>query len=225
MGKKSRWLSPVFVAVFAISIAFLAYVQSFEAVAFDMSFYRQTFFSEHNAVQADAYLNATGELLTYLRYSKGEKEIPLDIFSGREKQHLVEVKGIIQGLARGMLYLLVAAAASVLAVYLLHRDDRKSFLGEIVRGLRISAYVIFGLFAAGIVILLTFSSSFILFHEVVFRTDTWLLSPDSTLILMFPESFFFNAAARIFFLALFYGILLFLAGKAIGKKPGEKQKT
>jgi hypothetical protein len=42
-----------------------------------------------------------------------------------------------------------------------------------------------------------FSSSFVLFHTVLFSNDNWLLQPTDYLIYLFPESFFYTCALFI----------------------------
>ena len=70
-----------------------------------------------------------------------------------------------------------------------------------------------GIAALFALVALTFSSSFIRFHEIFFRTDTWLLNPATdNLIRMFPEAFFFDIFVRIVLTSVVFATILLIAG-------------
>ncbi|WP_376789765.1 TIGR01906 family membrane protein [Thermoflexus sp.] len=73
-----------------------------------------------------------------------------------------------------------------------------------------------GLLTLGLVLgillgfLLSFDAAFTLFHRVFFEGDTWLFLPTDTLIRLYPEKFWFDAAVGIGGLTLLEAIALIL---------------
>ena len=52
--------------------------------------------------------------------------------------------------------------------------------------------------AAGVLFMTDFHRYFMIFHEIFFKNDLWLLDPDTDLLIrMLPEGFFFDMVARI----------------------------
>ena len=70
-----------------------------------------------------------------------------------------------------------------------------------------------------------FNKYFVLFHEIFFDNDLWLLDPDTDLMIrMLPEGFFFDMVIRIG--VIFIGSLLLLWGAGIlWRRTGEKKKS
>ena len=77
-----------------------------------------------------------------------------------------------------------------------------------------SAVTFFGLgLILGVVIVLNFQGFFVLFHEIFFRNDLWLLDPrESILINMVPEPFFMAVAWQILLLAAAIFLICGLVG-------------
>lgn len=76
-----------------------------------------------------------------------------------------------------------------------------------------------GLLTLGLVIgillgfVLSFDTAFTLFHRLFFEGDTWLFSPADTLIRLYPEKFWFDAAVGIGGLTLLEALLLVLLAR------------
>jgi integral membrane protein (TIGR01906 family) len=63
------------------------------------------------------------------------------------------------------------------------------------------------------IVVVTFSSSFITFHELLFKTDTWMLDPATdNLIRMFPEQFFYDIFVRIVLMSVVFATILLVVG-------------
>ena len=53
---------------------------------------------------------------------------------------------------------------------------------------------------------------FLIFHQISFTNDLWILNPETDfLLIMFPESFFRDVAIMIVVLAILINLLLFLS--------------
>ena len=132
----------------------------------------------------------------------------------------------VQGLFLGGLKIRRVAgmilAVSVLAVFFLRGNLRKilpQMYGWAV-GLFLALAAIFGGLIAT-----DFNKYFVLFHEIFFDNDLWLLDPDTDLMIrMLPEGFFFDMVIRIG--VIFIGSLLLLWGAGIlWRQTGEKKKS
>lgn len=108
-----------------------------------------------------------------------------DVFSEREQQHMADVQALF-GLCRGVAIGGLIAFLILVGVALALRSR------EMLRGFRVMLAVI-PFFAAALALwaVVDFESLFILFHEVMFTNDLWLLDPKlSMLIRLMPTAFF-----------------------------------
>lgn len=71
------------------------------------------------------------------------------------------------------------------------------------------------------VIFLNFEFFFRIFHEILFWNEFWLLPYDSTLIKMFPESFFIGALVRILLYMVIFSSLFILISLILRRKNGK----
>lgn len=132
------------------------------------------------AEQMVAYFNSDEELFT------------TDLFNERELLHLKDVKGLI----RLALYLQIASGVYV-AVYIAFHffRQRGAFWKMLAKqlfwggGLTIALLAVFAFWAAT-----DFDSLFLLFHLVSFSNNLWQLNASDTMLLMFPEGFFYESA-------------------------------
>jgi integral membrane protein (TIGR01906 family) len=127
-------------------------------------------------------MRRVGDLLRYLAL---RRPLPNDgFYSSVELTHMVDVQHIFQ------LVYAVTAAALLLSLVLLpvlhrHRQDLR-------RPGRAAARVVLGLIVVLGALLATvgFDRIFIVFHELAFANDFWLLPETSSLIRLFPEQYF-----------------------------------
>ena len=129
------------------------------------------------------------------------------IFTEREILHMQDV----QNLFRYGFYVRNIALLLLLCCLLYLWCRRRKFFYEALMG---SAVTFFGLgLILGVVIVLNFQGFFVLFHEIFFRNDLWLLDPrESILINMVPEPFFMAVAWQILLLAAAIFLICGLVG-------------
>ena len=79
--------------------------------------------------------------------------------------------------------------------------------------------------AFGGLVAIDFNKYFVLFHEIFFNNDLWLLDPATDLLIrMLPEGFFFDMVIRIG--VIFIGSLLILWGAgALWRRSRAKKKS
>lgn len=130
------------------------------------------------------------------------------VFTEREILHMVDVQNLFRSgfyLRNGLLVLLLFCL-----LYLWYRRRTlfyKALMGSTVTFLGLGVLL-------GMILTVAFRRFFILFHEVFFQNDLWLLDPaESILINMVPEPFFVAIAWQILILAavifLFCGVVGF----------------
>ncbi|MFH1637385.1 MAG: DUF1461 domain-containing protein [Candidatus Woesearchaeota archaeon] len=121
-------------------------------------------------------------------------ELDQSYYSETEVKHLEDVK-IIIGTASYLLVILIISSISITA-YLFVRKDYSGagtsfFIGGIlsfVISVVLAAYAYF-----------SFNDFFLMFHQIMFKNDFWMLPSSSMLIRLFPQEFFFAAAKRVVF--------------------------
>ncbi len=143
----------------------------------------------------------------------------LSLYKEREVLHMVDVKGLMQGVfnavrVTGAVALLIAIAG---AIYFGRR-----FWNVLLSTLRWSALgsgTVLGVLA--IAVLIDFNFVFRQFHFLSFANDLWLLNPSTDfLIIMFPQRFFFEATLFIAVFSVVQFAALMYAVRLIRKRMG-----
>jgi integral membrane protein (TIGR01906 family) len=121
-------------------------------------------------------------------------------FSQKEIIHMLDVAKLLRTL-RTFTLILLGMVASLLW-FLFHQKKRWIF------SLPVFSLLVTILFV--FLVMITFSSSFTLFHQLSFSNDFWLLDPTKDLLItLFPESFFVITFAKIGFMTLLELVFLF----------------
>lgn len=180
--------------------------------AFNAGFYDREF--EKNGTPLVVGMDSTelskvaGQLISYLKLETDELNIDVVVdgklrpfFSEREIYHMSDVKQLFgqgQFLAYTAFILIIAALSLLLFI----KADLKRILTR-------SFFFVFAAFLALSVLLLAiiaidFERAFILFHELFFSNDLWLLDPRYDLLInIVPLQFFIDISIKI--ACLFYG--------------------
>ncbi len=117
----------------------------------------------------------------------------LDAF---ERSHMVDVSGLVRLLG---VVTVVAAVVAILAGRIL-RGRPTAIGGALLAGAGIVGVVAV---VVAVVFAVAFDAAFLAFHELFFRQGTYLFGPESNLIRLFPERFWYEASltAGIFIVA------------------------
>ena len=121
-----------------------------------------------------------------------------------ERSHMSDVRGVFIGAQ------VAAAVAVVVALMLLVRAVDLAYAMRLLRNAALGALavvVVLALFAA-----LAFEAAFLLFHQIFFPQGNFLFSPDSVLLRLYPQAYFYGVTMRIG--ASFVGLALLLAAAA-----------
>ena len=133
----------------------------------------------------DVTAHMLGDLFSGGAFEEGLDAGPL--LTPDERSHMRDVGGLVRGLVA---ILGVSALIVLWAVALLWREPRRIGRWMLVAGLVTGglAIVLAALFAVA------FEQAFLAFHEVFFPEGNFLFGPDSNLLRLFPEGFWFEAS-------------------------------
>lgn len=200
---------------FALMITLL--ITSVEAVTYWTPGYYEKEYAKYNVLddvkmEMDDLLDVTHEMMAFLRGNRPDLHVPTivdgqprEFFNEREIAHMEDVRGLfLAAIALRRICLAVMAACVLLLLAL--RADVKRVLPKM---LCIGTGLFFAVLAvlAGI-ISTDFTKYFIIFHEIFFSNDLWMLDPRTDLLInIVPEPFFVDTAARI---GVTYGISVLL---------------
>jgi hypothetical protein len=131
----------------------------------------------------------TGAILLDL-YSRGDFEAPLDgrqpLLDVMERSHMRDVSGLVRalGVVLGAAVVLFALTGSRL------RDRRRRGRLLVVAASTSGAIAIL----LAVLFAVAFEPAFLAFHRLFFSEGTYLFGPDSNLIKLFPEGFWFESS-------------------------------
>lgn len=158
--------------------------------------------AEQVQMETGDLLYVTDEMLKYLKGKRADLHItstignePEEFFNEREIYHMEDVRALfLTGMKVRTLCIVLAAVSILLLISI------KSKVLDILSRMVLWASGIFTglLLAAGLFISMDFTKAFILFHEILFTNDLWLLDPATDrLINIVPEPFFMDTARYI----------------------------
>ncbi|HVO71860.1 MAG TPA: TIGR01906 family membrane protein [Aggregatilineaceae bacterium] len=128
------------------------------------------------------------------------------LFTDRELQHMHDVKHVTRVAFRVHLILGLALAAVIVLLW------RRQTLPVLWRGLSDGALLAISLIIALVILALTaWNFFFDNFHRILFKGDSWEFSTSDSLIRLFPQQFWFDAALSIGVLTLL-GAALIITG-------------
>ncbi len=214
-------------ALAGIAMLIILLITSFEIGAYgDFGWYEKTY-AKYNVLpdlemeMSDA-MHVTKEMMAYLRGNRADLVVETNVngeerefFNDREKAHMVDVKNLFAGglwLRRGaVLVLAIAVLVLIISKADLKRLLPKAFL------ITIGSFVGITL-AAGILFMTDFHRYFMIFHEIFFTNDLWLLDPDTDLLIrMLPEGFFLDMVKRIGLIFLILMVIVLVISVVILK--------
>lgn len=127
-------------------------------------------------------------------------------FNEREIRHMQDVY-VLQGIAFRVGLILALALIGAWACLWFSPATRPMAWQSLNRGGLLTLGLVLGILLG---FLLSFDTAFTLFHRLFFEGDTWLFLPTDTLIRLYPEKFWFDAAVWIGGLTLLEALFLTL---------------
>ena len=215
--KKLKLFSLVIVVLLVSNIPFLLYLLSFRLTAFDENYYRSEFqkYGVYGQFPDSDIDRINSDLLHYLKYGKTNNLIESDFFSQREKEHLLDVKRLVQFTMR-FFYIIILNIIILLAIL---ACTAKKLFGRIKSRLikPLSAVLIWG-GALTLVhsFLLWYSAKtdfldlFTKFHQLFFKPGSWIF--DTNIVKLYNQSFFYDIAAKIVLNTLIMALIIIVIG-------------
>ncbi len=213
----------VLIIILSVSTALMIYLSNIQATAFDKELYSEKFveYDVYAGFKIGTNLTAhASELIDYLK--SGEGEIESSFYNQKEKTHLVEVRQLFRAVS---VLLNVAVLLSVVSMFFLlvavkryAAGMKREYLPAHLKKTLSRILIITGATVDGVAVLFMlmaafFSTAFYWFHQIFFRTDTWMLDPATdNLIRMFPEPFFFDLFIRILLASVIFATVMLVIG-------------
>jgi integral membrane protein (TIGR01906 family) len=199
---KKNYLFIVYI-IAIISVFNLILLSSVYYISFDQDYYKNKFekYSIYEKIDGDVD-NSFKEVLDYV---KGDKDfISSNLFNERELEHLKDVRELFT-----FAKILIALYA-FLIIFCIAILEKKLIL-EVLK--KSSYYVIGFISLLGLSMLINFEKAFIIFHEILFTNDLWILnSKTDNLLKMMPEKLFINIGIRWIVLCLIVCLIFIIIG-------------
>lgn len=202
--------------LFAFALMFALLITSVEAVAYWIPGYYETAYTKYNVtadvqMELDDLVEVTEEMMVYLRGDREDLHVPTivngqprEFFNEREIAHMEDVRGLFLGamnLRTGCFGIMIIC---LLILMFTKANIRHGLSAMMCLGIGL----FFGIFAImGGIMATDFTRYFILFHEIFFDNDLWILNPKTDLLInIVPEPFFSDITLHI---GIIYGIFTF----------------
>lgn len=208
-------------------------ITSVEAVAYWIPGYYEREYERYQVTEVvgmemEDLLDVTREMMAYLRGNREDLHVPAivngqarEFFNEREISHMEDVRGLFLG---GLLIRRICVITAILCVAVLLALKAK--VGIILPRAICGGTGLFFAAVCGLAALIStdFTKYFVIFHQIFFDNDLWLLDPRTDLLInIVPEPFFVDTAANI--AVIFAGsvlLIFFLCLFLIRKKRGKK---
>ena len=202
-------LSYILSAVFALCVLGVLFISSIEILVYYVPSYYTYEYNKYDiprslSMEMDDLISVTTQMTAYL---KGDRENLSDItatidgqenvnfFNSKEVSHMIDVREIFAKVIQLRVILVLAAAAVLCLLAFLKQASARIFsLMMIICSLLLVGFTV----AAGLIIASDFNKYFIIFHEIFFDNNLWILNPETDrLIRLVPLGFFIDTALYI----------------------------
>ncbi len=207
MNRSHRTFSFLIGIVMTFSLILILLITSVEAVAYWTPGYYEKEYTKYNVtadvrMEMEDLLDVTEEMMAYLRGNREDLHVPTvvdgqprEFFNEREIAHMEDVRGLFLGGLKLRLYSIVTAVLCLILLLILKADLSRVLPRAICAG----TGLFFGIACLLALIISTdFTKYFVIFHQIFFDNDLWILDPATDLLInIVPEPFFMDTAARI----------------------------
>jgi integral membrane protein (TIGR01906 family) len=141
------------------------------------------------------------------------------VYTPYDVKHMVDVRLVLDACWRVLVAAGIIVIGGLLAL-LIPRATRRDgyaaiFMGGLITSLLLTAIILF--------VALSWRTFFITFHEVLFPAGGWTFDWTSTLIRIFPDRFWFDAATLVVGVPLVTGAVVALIGWLLGRHARRKE--
>ncbi|AEE96727.1 TIGR01906 family membrane protein [Mahella australiensis] len=220
----NKAISVVFTIILAVALPIAIVLTSVQLVAFNQGFFMKEFEkydrAEATGMDRDQLSKVAQAFIDYLSLQKDELNMQVVVngrqrllFNDKELMHMDDVRGLFES---GFALRLWAAILSIVSIAVVGLWGHTKGIDGIARALAWAAGIPLALGAIVALLLATdFDRWFVYFHLTFFNNDLWQLDPSTdTLINIFNEGFFADAAFRILLYAATAMVVIFAASMA-----------
>lgn len=200
----------IIAVVLGMLFPFIIFVSGIEAAVFDKAFYMDQMeknqVTENTGIYPPDMELVVDEVISYLKGNREDFDIKarlapentknvtgrVSIFNDKEITHMDDVRDLL------LFFLALRDAAMILALIaflVLLKYNQKA----IVKALFFGSAIFLAIFLViGLSFVFNFNDTFILFHQLFFSNDLWIMDPSTDrLIWIVPEPFFFSMIGRM----------------------------
>ncbi len=222
-------LKGIATGLFVVSLPVLFITTSLRWLVSDVGWYRAGFekygVSQTTGMSSGELAKAADQISRYLLFQRDRVDnIVVNVrgqdvllFKDREDKHMSDVRALLGGF-----YTLQVASGVYILLYLATTPlwRKRDYWRALGRQLRWGGTLTVGLFVLfGAASLVDFDQLFLLFHEVSFSNNYWILDPTKDrLIMMFPEGFWYDSAIRLALATGGQAIAAILVGSLLARK-------
>jgi len=185
-------MNKILKVIFIISVYIFILLTIFEYSSLNINYFKMKFeennTSEITQKDSEELIEISMEIIDYLKGNRDNLIIEDKdglVFEGRELKHMEDVRALFDKGYKIKNILLFTAL--VLAVIL-----KNIYKNKILKLLFKGGIIFSGiLIVVGLIIIFNFNKAFIIFHEILFSNDLWILNPEEDLLIqMLPSNFF-----------------------------------
>ena len=157
------------------------------------------------------YFNTSAEPLAVRAPIYG---IEQDVFNQREIAHMYDVKRLV----RGTYCVTLGSGLWILATLALgFAMQRREYIGPAARlAVWGGAVTLLAVVGVGLAAIAAFEQLFLLFHQLSFANDLWILNPYTDyLLILFPGGFWFDSTMRVALTSSLGAVLMLSAGVVV----------
>jgi len=196
-------------------------------IVFNQEYYEKEFFVNgvNDLIDKNTTSTITKGLINYFK-TGNNSFLNSSFFSQRDLLHLVDVRDLIN---KCLFHEFLCGAIFLFFLMLVFAYNKRKFFENSALIFAVSSLALLVFFIFFIITKQSFHTEWVLFHEILFNNDLWLLNPRTDkLIVLFPETFFYKTIKLIFLISIFKSFLLFIISLLTGvifKKIHKKDKS
>ena len=214
------------ICIILVCLFIAVWLPAFTPVFYSLQYERNNTYSKINISEQDL-MDVTKHMLRYMRGEEKSLQITATVdgvyrefFSQRELEHMSDVRKLFD---TGFIILIISVSLIVCTVLLLALLRATPFYviartNQIVLSCFLAALIIFTGFVS-----LNFEQAFVIFHEIFFSNDYWILNPQIDLLInIVPLQFFISISIVISVIFVTLIFLTLISSIFIAKKYNNK---
>ena len=208
--EKRKLLIWVVAILLIIHIPLFLYLINFMLTAFNENYYKSEFqrYGIYDKFPNEDVGKINNDLLSYLKSDRTQNLVNIDFFNEREKEHLLDVKNLIQWF---ILFFYIVVFDIIILIMILACLTKKKIKKHIPTILIWGGALNFiGASLFYLLMKFNFDWVFTMFHKIFFKQGSWIF--DTNIIELYPSGFFYDIALKIVLNALIMAFIVIIIG-------------